>query len=85
MEKRWITYYLLIAGLIIFAASNGWLPAALLLGVIGFSIYRFFKGRDIERVTSVVLLLLCILVLAGVQSRFITGLFTFTAIVEMIF
>ncbi len=85
MDKRWLAYYLLILALIIWAAGRAWIPALLLIGIIGLSIYRFFKGRDIERVTSVVLTLLCILVLLGVQGRFLTGLFILTAIVELVF
>jgi len=85
MKKEWIAYYLLILGLLIWVAGKPWIPVILLLGIIGFSVYRFFLGRDIERVTSIVLTLLCILVLFGMHSNFITGLFVFTAIVELIF
>lgn len=85
MDKRWFAYYLLILALIIWATGRAWIPVILLLGVIGFSVYRFFTGRDLERVTSVALTLLCILVLAGVQGRFLTGLFVFTGLVELIF
>jgi hypothetical protein len=85
MRKEWVAYYLLIFGLLLWAAGRAWIPVILLLGVIGFSVYRFFKGRDIERVTSIVLTLLCILVLLGAHGRFLTGLFVFTAIIELIF
>jgi hypothetical protein len=85
MKKEWIAYYLLILGLLIWAADRAWIPVILLLGVIGFLIYRLFKGRDIERVTSIVFTLLCILVLLGVHGNFLTGLFVFTVLIELIF
>jgi hypothetical protein len=85
MKKEWIAYYLLILGLLIWVADRPWIPAILLLGIIGFSVYRFFLGRDIERVTSIVLTLLCILVLAGVHGRFLNALFVFTVLIELIF
>ncbi len=85
MKKEWIAYYLLIFGLLMWAMSRSWIPVVLLLGVVGFSIYRFFNGGDIQRVTSVVLTLLCLLVLVGVHGKFLTGLFVFTALIELIF
>lgn len=85
METKRIIYYLFIAGLLLLAAEKGMIPLLLLIGVIGFSVYRFFKGRDIERVTSVMLTLLCALILLGARGSFLTALFVMVAMVELIF
>jgi hypothetical protein len=85
LKEKWYPFYILALLVLIWTASRGWFPALLALGLIGFTVYRFFNCSDLERVTSVGIALLGLLLIAGVRSGYVSGLFMLLFIVDIVF
>jgi hypothetical protein len=85
LKEKWLAFYILALLVLVWAVVGDWLPVLLALGLVGLTIYRFFNSGDLERVTSVAIAFLGLLLIAGVRSGYVSGLFIFTFIVDMIF
>jgi hypothetical protein len=85
LKEKWYPFYILALLVLIWTVTRGWLPALLAIGLVGFAIYRFFNCSDLERVTSVGIVLLGLLLIAGVRSGYVSGLFMLLFIVDLIF
>jgi hypothetical protein len=85
LNEKWYPFYILALAAFVWAISGSWFPVLLVIGLVGLAVYRFFNCRDLERVTSVAIVLLGLLLIAGVRSGYVNGLFMLAFVVDLVF